>query len=575
MRFVYLLMKLTIILLVFIPISSVSQSLYPSASNQNYNKIVAQVDSVTKLQQQTTKTLHKAEEELKELKIRVNSEMTANYERIESFKETTNQLFWLFVSIGAISSVLGAVTMYRTRKREAQLRADYQKERQFYEDRAKSYESQQIALHSRVLRIYENQAEIGEKYRMHSGEIFSQQEIYSRGMAEVTTAFKDILDNIKGVLEFKVEESELALKAMEKQAEAAELLPKIQEEFDALKRERDERMDDLLKDTKSLIRSRHEYTEPDRELQSAIFQFRIKMDGMSKMFLEKYSNQPKYSLIFYYRGLIAFLDGDISTANKMLKISEQQLPSAETDFATMPQEIRFPTAFTQFYLALIEKNYGNIRSAQDHIEKSYLMYGMKEKKELLTLVTLAEILSYTADGIDRARNILEDLFERVEKIVKAGALTKAETQYIQRAHLIYGNTSYIIKEWEEARVAYQKVIEINEKNYYAHHSLGQILRVEKKPKQAQDNFDKALEHLLDSNHLETKPERSTLITLNALAHYCLHQKDQIAAKKYLDAIKEHMTKIREMDGFELKLFSLKKKRLITKDEFWDELLEEV
>ena len=71
-----------------------------------------------------------------------------------------------------------------------------------------------------MLRIYENQAQVNEKFGKHSGEIFSQQESYSRGMAEITTTFKDILENIKGISHFKVEESELAIDALQKQKEA-------------------------------------------------------------------------------------------------------------------------------------------------------------------------------------------------------------------------------------------------------------------------------------------------------------------------------------------------------------------
>jgi tetratricopeptide (TPR) repeat protein len=328
-----------------------------------------------------------------------------------------------------------------------------------------------------------------------------------------------------------------------------------------------------LQDTTSLgSRSRHEFTEPDRELQSAIFQFRIKMDGLSKQFLDKYTDQSQYGPVFYFRGLIAFLDGDILTAHKMLSVSAKLTPFAETSQTETPRDFRIRAAFTRFYLALLEKNYGNMRTAKDYIEKSYRIYGQDEKSELLTLVTLAEILSYLPEGLEFARKDLEELFERFKLKVQTHRLTKAEAQYIPRAHLIYGNTFYVEKRWGEARTAYEKVLDINSKNYYAHHSLGQILQEEGRPQEAQATFDKAYQCLLDSRHLETKPERNTQIGLNALAYLCLRDIDRTAAKPYLDAVSSNLAKVRELNGFELKLFSLKKKRLITKDDFWSELL---
>jgi hypothetical protein len=498
--------------------------------------------------------------------------MAANSDRVESFKETTNQLFVLFVVISAVSGALGVIVTVGASRREKQLRADYLSERRFYEERAQKYESQQLDLHSRVLRIYENQAQIGEKYGAHSDKIFSQQESYASGMAEITTTFKDILEDIKGISQFKVEESKLAIDALKKQAKAARILPRIQKELDELKRERDERLDDLLQDTAGLGRSRHEYTVPDHDLQALLFQFRIKFDGLSKLFLDKYSNQPQYGAVFYYRGLIAFLDGDILTAHKMFSISEQLAPFTKTGLDEMPHELRIRAAFTQFYLALLHKNYGKMRTAKEHVEKSYLMYGKDEESELLTLVTLAEVLSYLPEGLEASRNALKELFKRAEIRKAAQAFTNVEEQYLARARLIYGHTFYIESKWGEARAAYEKILEFDSKNYYAHYSLGQILQEEKRHQEAQATFDKAYQCLLDSGHLEIKPERNTQIALNALAYMCTRKIGQASAKQHLDAVSTHLAKVREVDGFELKLFSLKKKRLVTKDEFWSELL---
>jgi len=386
--------------------------------------------------------------------------------------------------------------------------------------------------------------------------------------------FSSDLHRLYFSIESQKHESDLAAETLEGQTPTAKFLPQILSELAELKRERDERINELLQATAGLrSRSRHEFTEPGRDLQAMMLNFRIKFDGLSQLFLGKYIDHPQYGPIFYCRGLIAFLDGDILTAHRMLKISETLAPFTETNLSEMSRDLRARAAFTQFYLALLEKNYGTIPTAQDYIQKSYCMYGKEEKSELLTLVTLAELLSYLPEGVDSVRTALEELFKRVQLKVAKHALTKAEAQYIPRAHMIYGNTFFVEKKWQEARGAFERVLEINHKHYYAHYSLGQILQAENNPKQAQIAFDRTFQCLLDSKHLETKPERSTQIALNALAYLCLRNTNKVIAQSYLDTVREHLTKIREIESFELKLFSFKKKQPVAKDEFWKELIE--
>ena len=438
---------------------------------------------------------------------------------------------------------------------------------------AKRTDENNDAIHNRMLRIYGNQALIGEKYGARLDNVFEQQEAYARGMAEITTMFKDVLENIKGISGFKVEEGKLAVDAIEMQAKAAQILPQIQAELDDLRRERDDRMDDLLQDSTSLRRSRHEFTQPDRDLQATILQFRIKMDGLSKRFLDKYVEEFKYWPVFFNRGIIAFLDGDILTAHNMFGIAEKMAPFVEAKFTEMNRDDRIRIAFTQFYLALFEKNYGNIHSAKDHIEKSYRVYGEHEESEFLTLVTFAEIFSYLPEGLESARHAIKQLIKRAKARQKANVLTRVEEQYLSRAHLIYANTFFIQHSLGEARTAYEKVLKINSKNYYAHYALGQILNEEGQHKEAQATFDKVYQYLRDSSNLETKTERSTQISLNALAYMCLRETDKVEAKPYLDSVKTNLAKIREIDSFELKPFSLKKKLPVKKDEFWSELID--
>jgi hypothetical protein len=350
-----------------------------------------QADSLRQAQQRTEAALREALQKLNELNTRMDYEVAANHERIESFKEITNQLFWLFVVIGSVATIFGTLVALRSAK-------------------------QQSELHGKVLRIYESQAVVGERYRDHSGQILDLQESYSRGMAEITTAFRDILDNVKSVLGFRIEEGKMALEAMQSQEKAARLLPEIQNELAELRKERDAQMDELVSDTSRLKRSRHEYTEPDRELNAAFFQFRIKMDGLPKPFLSKYADQPQYAPVFYYRGLIAFIDNDVPTAHKILK----------------------------------------------------------------------------AEG---------------------------------------------------------------------------------SPQQAQAELDKALQLLRESKHLETKPERSTQIMLNTLAYLCLREANPEEARSHRITVNEHLAKVREVNGFEMKLFSFKKKQAVSKDEFLGELMD--
>jgi tetratricopeptide (TPR) repeat protein len=262
----------------------------------------------------------------------------------------------------------------------------------------------------------------------------------------------------------------------------------------------------------------------------------------------------------------------------MLKIAESFFPFSEQPLSKMPSDQRYGTAFTRYYLALIEKNYGDIRQAQNYIEDSYVAWGKGIDNELLTPTARAEILSYAPGGIDKAREAIAEILERIKNLKRGGRpLAKHDAICAVRVSLMLGNTYYLESEWQQALAHYQDALKADEGHYYpyyTYHSLAQAQRKLGQEAEANQSLDLAYKYLLESRHLETKVALDSRILLNALAYLCTRTRKSEEAVKYKQAILQHWLTIQKVDDLELRLFSLEQKRQVSKEEFWNELFSE-
>jgi tetratricopeptide (TPR) repeat protein len=267
----------------------------------------------------------------------------------------------------------------------------------------------------------------------------------------------------------------------------------------------------------------------------------------------------------------------------MLKIAERYFPFSE-QAKSAPRDQRIQTAFIQFYLALIEKNYGDLKTAGEYIEKSYSVYGsgQMEQKELLTTVTRAEIFSYQGNmGIAQAA--IQEVLDRADELRRQGTLTWQEANYALRARLFLGNIYYINGEWDQALQYYEDMLEQEDElttnvsqssSYYTYYSIAQVHDQLGSNEEAKKFKGQAYKKLLETDHLRTKTAMDTRILLNALAYLCTREDEPGKAQQYKKDIQDLWLRIGEFNGLQLRLFSFKKKRQVNKAEFWAEIFGE-
>ncbi len=418
--------------------------------------------------------------------------------------------------------------------------------------------------------------------------------VIAQGAEKNVNSLNVILATFQRMMDFKVTEAENTQKLVEK----------MQSQLDELKKAQRQQVEELLQSAERLRRGRSMYTSPDPTLRRQMDEFRAQMNLMQQVMLDRYTGvdspaeNRRYGEIYLRRGIIAYCDNDIFKSHKMLKIAEKFFPPLQ-QAEGMPGDQKFPVAFTQYYLALIEKNYGTMTRARDHIKDSYQVYGQNEPNELLTSVMRAEIFSYLED-MDVAQEAIQVILKRSEILQQREPLQEHDAIYALRARLLLGNTYYVGKEYGQALTYYNEALGKDESGYYSYyinHSIAQVYhkqtekaeegaerakdeakkakweeRAREYEEKAKENKRLAYEALIATKHLQTKSALDTQILLNALAYLCTHQDQPEEAKKYRETLRGLWRRIIKVGDFELRLFSFEKKRPISKEDFWVEVI---
>jgi tetratricopeptide (TPR) repeat protein len=561
-------------------------------------KLASQVDSLESTPQPTVppsqpavapqdviEEIQSLAQDVELLKVRVESELEASKTGIEAMRDANDRNFLLFTVISGLVGLFGIVTWVTTLTKARQEHRDYAHEREFYENRARRYEDRSQAEHKSILGLYDEQIEARKGENEHAGRIFALQEENLKEVNTITTAIaagasenvnslNTILSTFQRIMDFKVAEAK----------DAQERVQQMENELTELKEAQRQRVEELQQSAVRLRRSRFIYASPDPDLQRQIVEFRTQLDLVQPVILHRHTGyQPTgveppdenrhYGEIYLRRGIIAYCDNDMLKSRDMLRIAERFFPFSEQGIGSMSRGQKLPTAFTQFYLALIEKNYGEMAVAKEHIEKSYAVYGRNEQEELLTPVTRAEILFYLGDMND-ARAAIQEVLDRAAKLQQMGSLKRHDANYALRARLLLGNTCYVRREWQQALQHYQDILKSDagqDSSYYVYHSIAQVYHQLGNEKEARENKRQAYDMLVETDHLRTKVALDTRILLNALAYLCTRAENKEKAKEYMEAILELWLRIQEVDGLQLRLFSFEKKRLVSKDEFWTEV----
>lgn len=471
------------------------------------------------------------------LRSKIDSELEANKVSIDAIRDSNNRIFFLFVFLSGVGSFFGIASWYSGRQEE---REEGKRDRSMFALQEKNLE-----------------------------EVNTITTAIAAGATQNVESLNTMLATFQKIMDFKVAEA----------ADVQKLVKKMKTQLDELKKAQGQQVAELLREAVALRRSRYLYTKPDFDLRRQMVEFRTKMDLMQTLVLDRHTNADspkaedrKYGEIYLRRGVIAYYDNDVAKSRLMLRIAERYFPPLGQGEA-MPKGQRFQTAFIQFYLALIEKNYGDMAAAREHIESSYEVHGLKAEDELMTPTTRAEILSYSGDTT-KAQDAIREVLERAEEIQRRRSLTLEEAVYPLRARLLLGNMHYVNEEWEQALESYEAGLTSSEDRgslYYTHYSIAQVYRRLSNEEEARNHRLQAHSELLRAKHLESKVGLDTRIILRALAYLCTKEDKPVKAKQYGEACRAEWAKICETDGLQLRLFSFEKKRQVSKDEFLAEI----
>jgi tetratricopeptide (TPR) repeat protein len=521
--------------------------------------LVVQADSLesalaqTALPQGPDQQIQSLAQEVAFLRNKIDSELAANKISIEAMRDATNRIFLLFVFLSGVGSLFGIATWYSGRQEQQE---------------EKKRDRSMFALQEKNLE-----------------EVNTITTAIAAGATQNVESLNTILETIQKIMDFKVSEAENVQKLAATNVQ--ELVQKMEGQLEELEEAQRQEVKDLLRKAVALRRPRFQYANPDPDLQRQMVEFRTQVDLMQQMILHRHTDaeSPKaenrdYGEIYLRRGVIAYYDNDVVKSREMLKIAERYFPFSE-QAKSASQDQRTQTAFIQFYLALIEKNYGDMKKAGEYIENSYEVYGrgQKEQKELLTILTRAEIFSYLGN-MEIARAAIQEVLDRADKLRQQKTFTRQEANYALRARLLLGNIYYIDGEWTQALQQYEAILEQEEalttdasqsSSYYTYHSIAQVHDKLDESEEARRIKGQAYEKLLETNHLRTKTAMDTRILLNALAYLCTREDEPGQAQQYEKDIQDLWLQIGELNGLQLRLFSFEQKRQVNKGEFLTEI----
>jgi tetratricopeptide (TPR) repeat protein len=529
---------------------------------------------------------------------KVDSELKASREHLDAMRDAAVHSNIIFAVLGGILSILGIVSWLRQRSQDENI-----------ENRLKESDRQRIDVHSHALKVAAN--EEARRAEIHlstmgllkehlavkqeeGGRLPGLLDLQKDNMTQINAlttaiaggansnveAINKMFDAIGKILAFKVAEAE----------DVQNTLKKIEAWREEREAEELQDLDELEQMAANLRESRHEYAKPSTAQFSArLDAYAAEFDRIGEHALCRLTKAKApaagdavHGEIFLRRGTIAYYANNIVRARSLLRTADRFYTAVNPDALKADKNLARPCGFTKFYLALIEKNYGKMEAAKDFITASWDIWGKDNKHEFLTPAVKAEILSGLGD-IDGARESLQPMLAFVQQLREQNQdLPIHEAVYVARSNLLLGDTYYIAGKWEEAEPYYKEALEASQRaaaaegkpstgDYYAQYALAQVYEKQGKDDQAANARELAHQALVESHDLANKKALDTQILLNALGYFCTIESNPKKAEDYLECAGRLWSRITQINGLELRLFSLKQKKQVPKEAFFREL----
>ena len=279
--------------------------------------------------------------------------------------------------------------------------------------------------------------------------------------------------------------------------------------------------------------------------------------------------------LLYTCGVIAYYDEDIVGAREFLERAVQcRAPDHEGELATN-EAYRKRFAFTHYFRAIIQKNWGDLTEALFEIEQS-AKHFKGNTGEFLTPTTKAEILSYLVGRGQDCRSEVLILIEGLatlenERKGNGKELDPNQKRLRNRLLVLLGHTYFVDHDHSRALEEYKRATAFRPMDYYAQGAVAQCLEC-LGDASAREYWERCLNAIEKSGDFIHKRERITRAGIAVLACRAARScGNNERADYWANEARELLRGDLSVDGLTPKFFSLSTKRLVSSEELLREL----
>ncbi|MGH8549072.1 MAG: hypothetical protein ACRERU_10840, partial [Methylococcales bacterium] len=433
------------------------------------------------------------EDRLIRLEERLNLALALKDERIESINQRSENVYKILQLVGGIAAV--ALLFFSIRDVVLRWR-EGQRQRSIDEIVKETMTLQKSAV--------QQQVQFGD---LHLTEAKTNMRQQVEGIQKVN----EVIEVVRSTLAFRLEQEE-------KVGTTLAEIERIKAERDRTKKQKLAHALGILENFKRMSRMQF------AALTNEQFKRGFRLQGLTND-LEEFLADQDFQVagtLLYTCGVIAYYDNDIIESKTYLDRAAQCRAHDHDGELGTNQEYRNRFAFTHYFRALIQKNWGDLAEAQHEIEQSARLLEHRTG-EFLTPATQAEILSYIVGDEERCRILLDGLLRRMDdleaELKKDGKDLDANQMRLRNRMVVLCGNTYFVRPngLNEALTQYHRALGFDSRDYYALASAAQCEQVIGDESSAATHFRECLESIERSGDVHRKRERSTRALVATIA----------------------------------------------------------
>jgi tetratricopeptide (TPR) repeat protein len=387
---------------------------------------------------------------------------------------------------------------------------------------------------------------------MHRKRETQTQERINEGLDSVNK----VIGTVNETMEFRLKQEQTVVKTLES-------IGKLENTIARFEQAERSRYDEAIATAKEFSKySRMEFATLLDEARLAGQNLRHDAHNM-KRYLDTVSDYLDKGRLYYVCGVLSYYENDIHDAKHYLDLSANTRAGDHEAELKANSDYRARIAFTHFFRALIEKNWGSTLDALHEVDEC--IHARKlDSEDFLTPVTQLEILSYSAGKEHECLDKINYQIKTIKEVQEKKDLDQNQARLYTRLLLIQGNINFILKNYKEALQVYENAAATDPHNYYVYTSQAQCCEYLQLADEATIKYKKALSLIEQSRDIERKREIITRAVIIVLANQCAYRSGNLeSAILYAKEAKSLLSRELTLNGLEPHFFSPNTKRLVS------------